>query len=130
MGKFLTSLSKIMLNKILFFMLYIYIGKIKIFNIYKFLVFHYYFFFAPNWITICASPVLFWCLSRIFINLLGPLAAYFIFISSNYFFLIFYILFLPGPCPWNIADKYLNAYLGFINFPLAFLYYNFIRSPS
>ncbi len=91
---------------------------------------HYSFFFAPNWITICAYPLCFWCFYNKVIILPGWLAAYFIFISNNYFFFIFSILFWLGPWPWNIADKYLKAYLGFISFPLAFRYSNFIRSPG
>jgi hypothetical protein len=53
---------------------------------------------------------------------------YFIWSYCNYFFFLFYILFLPGPYPWNVAHKYLKAYLGFINWPFAFLYSNLTLS--
>lgn len=87
-------------------------------------------FLAPNWISMWASPVLLWCFYSKLIILLGPFAAYFMRIYSSYFFFIFSILFLPGPCPWNLADKYLNAYLGFISLPLAFLYSILTLSPG
>lgn len=94
--------------------------------------FHFYsLFFPPKLITIWAYPVFSWCFSNnpnSFPSFFDAVS--FILISSSYFFFIFSILFFPGPCPWKIADRYLNAYFGFMSLPFAFRYYNFMRSSG